>query len=148
MGNICRSPMARTVAQQFARAAGRGTDFFFDSAGTHAQHVGELTDSRARRLLAERHYEVENTRSRRVKSADFERFDLILAMDRINLAVLAQQCPHELRGKLRLLLDFAPTLDVREVPDPYYGNVAGFERVLELCEVAATGLLLAHPLPA
>ena len=139
--------MARTVAQQAARDAGRASEFIFDSAGTHAQRRGELADVRTRRLLAERHYIVDNTLSRQVRSADFERFDLILAMDRSNLAELAQRCPEPLRGKLRLLLDFAPGLGVSEVPDPYYGNVAGFERVLELCEGAAKGLLLALPRP-
>jgi protein-tyrosine phosphatase len=145
MGNICRSPMARIVAQQYARDAGRAAEFAFDAAGTHAQQRGELVDSRAHDVLTERHYAVDSIRSRRVQEADFERFDLILAMDKGNLAELERLCPAQLRGKLRLLLDFAPSLGAVEVPDPYYGNRAGFERVLALCEGAAQGLLLAHP---
>ena len=141
MGNICRSPMAQAVAQQLARVAGRGSEFVFDSAGTHAQHLGERADPRAISVLSRRHYPLANKRSRRVSELDFERFDLILAMDKANLAALEQLCPPQHRGKLRLLLEFAQTPEVNEVPDPYYGNLAGFERVLDLCEAGVKGLL-------
>lgn len=145
MGNICRSPMARVVALHVARSKGRHADFFFDSAGTHAHHAGELPDVRARNLLLSRGYALDKARSRMVKVADFEKFDLLLAMDRANLAALEKACPAEHRGKLRLLLDFAADQETREVPDPYYGNLAGFERVLELCEAGVKGLIDAHP---
>lgn len=147
MANICRSPMAQAVAQKLARDAGRAAEFEFSSAGTHAEHTHERADPRARSVLTGRHYPLVNTRSRRVTERDFERFDLILAMDKGNLAALEQQCPPQYRFKLRLLLEFAPALAVSEVPDPYYGNLAGFERVLDLCEAGARGLLQVEPLP-
>lgn len=136
--------MARVVAQHVARSKGRHADFFFDSAGTHAHHAGELPDPRARNLLLSRGYVLDKSRSRKVKPVDFEKFDLILAMDLANLDSLEKLCPDAHRSKLRLLLDFAADQKTREVPDPYYGNLAGFERVLELCEAGAEGLIKAH----
>ncbi len=141
MGNICRSPMARAVAQRVARDAGRSQEFEFDSAGTLALHAGERADPRALTVLLNRNYEPGNSRARRVIDQDFERFDLILAMDQANLQALQRLCPPQHLGKLHLLLEFAPAAGVDEVPDPYYGSLAGFERVLDLCEAGARGLI-------
>lgn len=144
MGNICRSPMAQAVAEQLAREAGRSQEFVFDSAGTLAQHAGERPDPRAITVLLSRDFEPGNMRARRVNDHDFERFDLILAMDQTNLAELQRLCPPQHLGKLHLLLEFAPAAGVDEVPDPYYGDLAGFERVLDLCEAGARGLIKAQ----
>lgn len=141
MGNICRSPMACTVARHLAASDGRAAEFDFDSAGTHAYHVGQRMDERASTLLTQRNYPVTKRRSRQVGPGDFERFDLILAMDNDNLETLRRLCPTPQQHKLRLFLSFSPELETREVPDPYYGNLAGFERVLALCEAGARGLL-------
>jgi len=92
-------------------------------------------------VLRKHQYAPPKTRSRLVTAQDFERFDLILVMDEANLAALQRQCPASSQDKLRLLLSFAPELGLTEVPDPYYGDLAGFERVLSLCEAAAHGLL-------
>ena len=148
MGNICRSPMAQVVAARTAAlAAGDAPSglgpLVFASAGTHANHVGERMDPRAAAALAARGYLAGKGRSRRVCEADFEKFDLILAMDRDNLVSLQSVCPAPHHGKLRLLLDFADGLHGQDVPDPYYGNAQGFERVLDLCELGAIGLLKA-----
>lgn len=141
MGNICRSPMALAVARQLANDCGRSAEFEFDSAGTHAHHSGEEADPRAKAVLARHHYKPGNSRARRVEQADFERFDLILAMDRANLASLRRDCPAEYRDKLHLLLEFAPELELDSVPDPYFGHADGFDRVLALCEAGVKGLL-------
>ena len=141
MGNICRSPMALAVARQLASDAGRSAEFEFDSAGTHAHHSGEEADPRAKAVLASHHYKPSNSRARRVEKADFERFDLILAMDQANLAALQHACPEKYRHKLHLLLEFAPELELDSVPDPYFGHADGFERVLDLCEKGVKGLL-------
>ncbi|MDP2370751.1 low molecular weight protein-tyrosine-phosphatase [Rhodoferax sp.] len=146
MGNICRSPMAQVVAARTAALAEREVPsgperLAFDSAGTHAHHVGERMDPRAAAALAARGYPTGKGRSRRVCDADFEKFDLILAMDRGNLVNLQSVCPAPHHGKLGLLLDFADGLHGEDVPDPYYGNAQGFERVLDLCEVGARGLI-------
>lgn len=149
LGNICRSPMAASVARQIVRDQGYGGRFEFDAAGTHAQHHGETIDARARSVLAHHGYAVDKRLARRVNAHDFACFDLILAMDQDNLRALQQQCPPEYLDKLHLLLAFAPETGRREVPDPYYGNVAGFERVLALCEAGVRGLIratLAHTL--
>ena len=141
MGNICRSPMALAVAQALAARFGLSNQFTFDSAGTHAHHAGERPDPRAVRALARRNYAADQIRSRRISTEDFKRFDLILAMDSDNLQTLREKCPPEYAGKLRLFMDFSPDHNTREVPDPYYGNAEGFERVLDLCESGAHGLL-------
>jgi protein-tyrosine phosphatase len=141
MANICRSPMSRAVAEQMAADAGLAKRLEFDAAGTHAQNAGARPDPRGQAALAGRHYKTTKTRSRRVTEKDFERFDLILAMDEGNLAALQRQCPPEQHHKLRLLMAYAPELGVKDVPDPYFGNPAGFERVLDLCEAGVRGLL-------
>jgi len=140
MGNICRSPMACSVARQMARHEQRSADFEFDSAGTHA-HQGLLMDIRARSVLIQHDYVPVKTRSRPVSVQDFQKHDLIVAMDAANLSALLKQCPEPWHGKLRLLLSYAPETKASEVPDPYYGGIAGFERVLDLCEAGVWGLL-------
>ncbi len=77
----------------------------------------------------------------RSPAADFERFDLLLAMDEANLAELRRRCPAEHRHKVRLLMDFATGAGQREVADPYFGGAQGFEQVLDQCERACAGLL-------
>lgn len=141
MANICRSPMACSVARHMARNAGQDDALKFDSAGTHAQPGGKRMDVRARTVLLNRSYEPGKTRSRKVSAQDFQRFDLILAMDESNLKELQRQCLPVYHHKLRLLLSFAPESGVTEIPDPYYGDTAGFVRVLDLCETAIQGLL-------
>lgn len=141
MGNICRSPMASAALH--ALAAQRGLPHLqIDSAGTCGGHQGEKPDPRARAVAQARGYEqIERERARRVLASDFERFDLVLAMDRDNLMHLQHACPPEHRHKLHLFLEFAGVADASEVPDPYYGNAAGFERVMQLCEAGAQGVL-------
>ncbi len=141
MGNICRSPMACVVTRQLAMELGRAAEFEVDSAGTHAYHAGQRMDERASQLLHQHKYPVGKSRSRQVRPEDFDRFDLILAMDQDNLDHLQRLCPSQLQHKVKLFLSFNSTLDTGEVPDPYYGNLAGFERVLSLCEAGARALL-------
>ncbi len=138
LGNICRSPMAQAIAERLACDAGL-THIKFDSAGTHASHLRERPDPRAQTLLAARGYRLGNIRSRRVTARDFQEFDLILAMDSHNLAHLRGLCPPEEKGKLKLFLEMIDSSTETEVPDPYYGNAEGFERVLSLCEAGAKG---------
>jgi protein-tyrosine phosphatase len=139
--------MAQIIGQQLAdeaSQAGNGTTkpaVSFASAGTHAHHIGEPPDPRATAALARRGYRGLKIRSRRVTSKDFSQFDLILAMDNANVQALNRVCPSEHQHKIRLLLDYANELADKEVPDPYYGNEAGFERVLELCEAGVRGLI-------
>jgi protein-tyrosine phosphatase len=141
MGNICRSPMAQCVALHLASQAGPGMQVRVDSAGTHAGRGGTPIDPRARAVLTMRGYPVVKGRARQVTDKDFDRFDMVLAMDQSNMNDLRQLCPGEHSHKLRLLLEFAPALGVMEIPDPYYGSAQGFEKVLDLCEAGVQGLL-------
>jgi protein-tyrosine phosphatase len=94
-----------------------------------------------RAAAARRGYDLTALRARVVEPEDFERFDLILAMDRENLAVLRRRAPETVRERVRLFLEFDPQGELHEVPDPYYGGPNGFEEVLDLIESAARGLL-------
>jgi protein-tyrosine phosphatase len=143
MGNICRSPTAEGVVRQLLAERAQDLQVQLDSAGTHGYHVGEPPDARAIEAASRRGIDIGGLRARRVQREDFERFDLILAMDRENLSRLRQLQPEQSGAQLRLMLDFAPDAAVEEVPDPYYGGVAGFEQVLDLLEDAAEGLLQA-----
>ena len=140
MGNICRSPTAEGVFRHHAERTGMHERLVIDSAGTHAYHVGEPADRRARAAAERRGISLEGIYARRVSSADFERFDYIIAMDEDNLARLHEEAPDEYHHKIRLFLEFA-AVEETEVPDPYYGGAAGFERVLDLVEDASRGLL-------
>jgi len=123
------------------RAAGLDHAILSDSAGTHDYHIGEPPDRRAQEAARRRGYDLEDFRARRVTAKDFAAFDLLLAMDEHNLRMLRRLCPPEHTAKLRLLLEFGTQSHIREVPDPYYGGVQGFETVLDLIEDAAQGLL-------
>jgi protein-tyrosine phosphatase len=141
MGNICRSPTAEGVTRTLAERNGVVDLFEFDSAGTHDYHSGNPPDQRARQAAAKRGYDLSQLKARQVNELDFERFDRILAMDRDNLKLLRQACPEEHHAKLGLFLEYASSATGDEVPDPYYGGPDGFERVLDLIEDAAGGLI-------
>ena len=141
MGNICRSPTAHGVFRQLVEAEGLAEQIFIDSAGTHAYHVGNPADRRAQATALARGVDLSDLRARQVEDGDFERFDYVLAMDQDNYMALVRQCPPEHEQCLHLFMDFAPETNTREVPDPYYGGAAGFDRVYDLVEAAAAGLL-------
>jgi protein-tyrosine phosphatase len=144
MGNICRSPMAVAVMRQRLAESGAGERIHVEAAGTHGDyHAGEPADPRARKAGAGRGYCLEGLVARKVRAEDFVTFDLILAMDRHNLAHLQRICPEEHRHKLGLLLEYSRRESGSDVPDPYYGGPEGFERVLDLIEEATEGLLAA-----
>jgi protein-tyrosine phosphatase len=140
MGNICRSPTAEGVFRHLVEEGGLSDHIEIDSAGTHAYHVNEPPDRRATAAAERRGYSLTAIRARRVVDTDFERFDYIIAMDRDNVERLVEQADVEHHDKIRLFLDFANAQE-DEVPDPYYGGAAGFERVLDLVEDASRGLL-------
>lgn len=141
MGNICRSPTAEGVLRTQLERAGLAGRVEVDSAGTHAYHVGEPPDERSQAHAARRGYRLADLRARAVEPADYERFDLLLAMDSDNLSLLEAGCPPVHARKLRRLMEFAPASGSAVVPDPYYGGEAGFERVLDLVEQACEGLV-------
>jgi protein-tyrosine phosphatase len=140
LGNICRSPTAEGVLRALAAREAPDLPLEVDSAGTADYHVGQPPDPRTRAAAARRGYDLSALRARTLDSADFERFDLILAMDRENLGALKRRAPSHAHERLRLFLEFAPDAP-EDVPDPYYGGPNGFEEVLDLVETATRGLL-------
>jgi len=140
-GNICRSPSAEGIFRTLIDRRGLAGDVQTDSAGTHAYHVGAPPDERSIAAAARRGYDIGSLRARVVCANDFDRFDLILAMDRGHLDHLKRLCPPERQDRLRLFLSFAPGLGAHDVPDPYYGGPLEFEQVLDLIETGAAGLL-------
>jgi protein-tyrosine phosphatase len=142
LGNICRSPTAEGVVRAVASRESPGFGLEVDSAGTADYHVGEPPDHRAIAAALRRGIDLSPLRARLVTAADFRSFDYLLAMDRANLIALEARAPADATAKVQLFLDFSPG-DVDEVPDPYYGDAAAFERVLGLCDAGAHGLLRA-----
>lgn len=141
MGNICRSPTAEGVFTKLVHERNLTQHFKIDSAGTHAYHVGNPPDLRAEKAAGERGVDISQLRARKFVRGDFEDFDYILAMDDDNHAILSSACPAPLRHKIDYFLSYAPHLNTREVPDPYYGGAYGFERVLDMVEAASEGFL-------
>ena len=144
-GNLCRSPMAQAIGRDLVRGAGLAVRVDFDSAGTQSLPGRAAIDPRARAVLKQAGYACGSQRARRVRPQDFAANDLVLAMDTRHLQTLRALAAPEHACKLRLFLDFAPGFEGQDVPDPYYGDAGGFERVLALCEAGVRGLLAAVP---
>ncbi len=140
LGNICRSPTAEGVMDHLLTERGLEHEVEVDSAGTIAYHVGEGADPRMQRAAAERGYALDSI-SRQVEEEDFERFDLVVAMDRSNRQDLEEMAPAGTADKLRLLSDFLGEGAPVDVPDPYWGGAKGFDRVIDLIEEACPRIL-------
>jgi len=141
LGNICRSPTAEGVLRAIAAKEFPGLTIDVDSAGTADYHVGEPPDRRTVAAARRRGYELAALRARQVQPDDFLRFDYVLAMDRVNLADIERLRPKGSSARVSLFLEFSRDASAQEVPDPYYGGVEDFERVLDLCESGVRGLL-------
>lgn len=139
MGNICRSPTAEGVFNKVVADKNTSDRFLVDSAGTHAYHVGEPSDSRALQTAKKRGVDLSKIRARKVAESDFEYFDHVLAMDADNYHMLLAASPEEYHHKIALFLDYAPNCSEQDVPDPYYGGANGFEHVFDLVEEASQG---------
>lgn len=132
-GNICRSPTAEAVLRHQAEKA--GIELYIESAGIGSWHIGHAPDERSQHHAKGRGYDLSKLRARQVEPFDFERFDMILAMDRGHLRTLRKMAPEKHHAKIRLFVR------ERDVPDPYYGGPEGFEHVLDLVEAACRDLL-------
>ena len=142
MGNICRSPTAHGVFNKKLMSAGLAHQVKVDSAGTHNYHPGSPPDARSQLHAAQRGYDLSDQRARQITSDDFTAYDLILAMDWDNLALVQDECPSEHLVKIRRLTEFCSRHDAAVVPDPYHGGSRGFDHVLDLIEDACEGLLV------
>lgn len=135
MGNICRSPTAEGVLRNKLTEAGLAEAVVVDSAGTHGYHVGEAPDARTCKAALSRGYDLSSQRARQVVGGDFARFDLVLVADRQNMLLLQRLCTKDNQHKLDYILASLGT--GLEVPDPYYGGLTGFEKVLDMVEQAS-----------
>ena len=142
LGNIVRSPLAKNLFKSLAVQAGVGEKYPVDSAGTGPWHMGESPDARMRRVAA-RHGLAYNGRARQFQPAEFERFDLILAMDHENYNELIRMARVDnQRKKVHMLREFDPWGDPNSaVPDPYYASLDSFEEVFAIIEHSCRGLL-------
>ncbi|MBB5984453.1 low molecular weight protein-tyrosine-phosphatase [Sphingobium lignivorans] len=139
LGNICRSPLAQAA---FAHEAGRaGLDVLADSAGTGDWHVGNPPDLRAQAVALRHGIDISGYRARQAGPADFERFDLIYALDHSNLEALRGIAPRAGRARLSLLLDLVPGRAGQAVADPYFGPDSGFEESWADVTAAARALV-------
>ncbi len=142
MGNICRSPTAHGVFRHRLVERGLAAKVQVDSAGTHGYHAGRPPDERSQQHAAQRGYDLSDLRARQMLPRDFERYDLVLVMDRNNHEHARELCPPGQLHKLRRFTEFCLQSTAQVVPDPYYGGEQGFEQVLDLVEDACAGLLL------
>jgi 3-deoxy-manno-octulosonate cytidylyltransferase (CMP-KDO synthetase) len=138
LGNICRSPLAEAYAA--SRFAAHSLKVEVSSAGTIGHHQGAGADPGSVVVAREHGIDLTDHRARAVCSSDFEEFDLVVALDRRNLADLSRQCPVHYAHKLALLLDFAAGCGHRDVPDPYGGSADDFGRTFALIRAGVDGL--------
>lgn len=141
MGNLCRSPSAEAVFRRKLEMAGLAEQVRCASAGTHDVFCCVPADGRARAAAERRGYDMSGLRARVMAAEDFERFDLIVAMDRQNLEAMRERCPPDKVERLRLLMEFAGGHATPDVPDPYYGNAKAFELALDMIEAGCEALL-------
>ena len=141
MGNICRSPTAEAVFRHRIGQAGVEDLIECVSAGTHGYHEGGRADPRAEDAAAARGYSLGRHRARQVRPEDFHDFDYVVAMDRDNDEILRAMAPPGARSQISLFLSHVADSSIEDVPDPYYGGVAGFDHVIDLVELAADAFL-------
>lgn len=139
LGNICRSPLAEGVFRSALAECGRADRFVVDSAGTGAWHAGSAPDPRSIAVAARHGIDISGQKARKITAADFTRFDLILALDRSNLADLTALAPAGATARSHLFLDYALGRR-RDVPDPYYGGADGFLEVYRMIREASDAL--------
>ena len=140
LGNICRSPLAEGVFTHLASQRGEAALYRVDSAGISGWHSGEGPDRRSVKVAAAHGIDISRQQSRQVKPQDFAAFDLILAMDRDNLAILKSKAPAYLAARVHLFNALAVGQDM-DVPDPYYGGPEGFEAVYSMLDSGCSALL-------
>ncbi|WP_419906931.1 low molecular weight protein-tyrosine-phosphatase [Hoeflea sp.] len=140
LGNICRSPMAEGVFRSMAQSKGFDKSTLIDSAGTGSWHVGNPPDTRAIAKAAEHGVDISELRARQIAPGDFERFDLVLAMDQSNLETLQGRAPQAANARLHRFMSFALD-EPLDVPDPYYGAADGFETVYAMLERGCSAML-------
>jgi len=145
MGNICRSPAAEGFFARQLQDSRFKEQISIDSAATHSYHIGSAPDPRAIQTGAQYDVHISPLRVRKVTTADFSDFDLIIAMDHNNVADLQAIQPIGATAEIKLMMEYHPEYNAQgqsdEVPDPYYGDIDGFIYMYDLLELATAGLL-------
>lgn len=142
LGNICRSPTAEGVFRKLSSEHSE-LSLEIDSCGTYGYHQGEGSDPRSVSVAGDRGYDLSSIRSRKILPQDLKVFDYVIAMDHSNLDSLKNLAKrHDFPiNNLHLFLDFSKQVEIKEVPDPYYGGDNGFDYVIDLIEDASKGLI-------
>lgn len=141
LGNICRSPSAENIMRYLIEKEGLSDQIVCDSAGTASYHLGEPPDRRMKAAAEKRGIKLEG-KARQFQPSDFEKYDLILAMDRDNYWSLVSLDPEKkYRDKIKMMCNYAKFYPDQEVPDPYYGGTEGFNHVIDLLLDACSELL-------
>lgn len=140
LGNICRSPIAEGILRQKAREQGLRIET--DSAGTSSFHIGEAPDRRMRTTAKENGVDIDDLRARQFVPADFDRFDLIYAMDQSNYNnIIALAGSEDEKAKVKMILNEVNPESNEAVPDPYYGGEEGFQHVFDLLDEATNVII-------
>lgn len=141
LGNICRSPSAENIMDHLIQQEGLSDQIVCDSAGTSSYHIGSPPDRRMSAAANKRGITLTG-QARQFHPEDFEKFDLILAMDKENRRdILTLDLKEQYGDKVKLMCDFCRHHPEQEVPDPYYGGTEGFNYVINLLLDACEGLL-------
>lgn len=141
LGNICRSPAAQGILEKRIIDAGLQEKIRVDSCGTAAFNVGKAPDARSQSASLRAGYDISGQIARQICDEDYEQFDYIIAMDRINLTNVQAWAPKDYSGELQLLMHYCKNGGNSQIPDPYYKEADAFDGVIASLEKAADGLL-------
>ncbi|MBL7789712.1 MAG: low molecular weight phosphotyrosine protein phosphatase [Chitinophagales bacterium] len=139
LGNICRSPLAEGILKH--KLDQRNIEAFVDSAGTGGYHIGSLPDQRSIDIAEKYGINISDQRARKIRSVDFEEFDLIFAMDTYNYQDLRAMAKEAELGKIKMILNESNQRKNMSVPDPYYGGQDGFENVFQMLDLACENIV-------
>ena len=138
LGNICRSPLAEGILKDLVKK--RGLNWQVDSAGTGGWHTGELPDKRSIKKKKKHGIDITDQRARKIRSSDFEEFDLIFAMDTSNYNDLNRLALEDEKDKIKLIMEVSKPGSRTSVPDPYW-NDNGFEQVFNMLEESCNKII-------
>lgn len=140
MGNICRSPCAEGILRNLVQEAGLQDSISIDSVATHDYHIGEPPDGRAQFVCRKRGINISHIRAKKVTLEDIRNHDLVLAMDWESLTFLQQLSPKSQHYKLMLLMRYANDYEEATVPDPFYGGIDSFNKMMDYLDDACLGV--------
>ena len=141
LGNICRSPAAQGILEKMVTDAGLQDQIHVDSCGTAAFNVGKNPDPRSVKASAEAGYDISQQVARQIDDDDYEKYDIIIAMDRANLTNVQAWAPKDFKGEINLFMHYAKHGGNAQIPDPYYADASKFGEVIKTLEKASEALL-------